>query len=136
MRRGINQGVGINICSPPGLSVHGIFPGKNSEVGCHFLRQGIFPTQGLNRCLLHWQTGSLPLTPPGKPIYTHQGSPIYTLLYIKQIISKDLLYSTGNDTQYFIITYMEITLKRTFIYICIYTHITESLFCTPETNTL
>ena len=23
------------------------FPGKNTEVGCHFLVQGIFPTQGL-----------------------------------------------------------------------------------------
>ena len=33
-------------CSLPGSSVHGIFPGKNSEVTCHFLLQGIFPTQG------------------------------------------------------------------------------------------
>ena len=24
------------------------FPGKNTGVGCHFLLQGIFPTQGLN----------------------------------------------------------------------------------------
>ena len=29
--------------------------GKNTEVGCHFLLQGIFPTQGSNLCLLHWQ---------------------------------------------------------------------------------
>jgi len=28
------------------------FPGKNTEVGCHFLLQGIFPTQGLNPYLL------------------------------------------------------------------------------------
>ena len=37
--------------------------------GCHFLFQGIFPTQGLNPhllYLLHWQAGSLPLAPPGK----------------------------------------------------------------------
>ena len=36
------------------------FPGKNIRVGCHFLLQGIFPTQGSNLCLLrllHWQTG-------------------------------------------------------------------------------
>ena len=26
-------------CSPPGSSVHGIFPGKNTGVGCHFLLQ-------------------------------------------------------------------------------------------------
>ena len=31
-------------------------PGKNTRVGCHFLLQGIFPTQGLNSDLLHcWQ---------------------------------------------------------------------------------
>ena len=29
------------------------FPGKNTGVGCHFLLQGIFPTQGLNPGLLH-----------------------------------------------------------------------------------
>ena len=28
-------------------------PGKNTEVGCHFLFQRIFPTQGLNPHLLH-----------------------------------------------------------------------------------
>ena len=28
-------------------------PGKNTGVGCHFLLQGIFPTQGLNLGLLH-----------------------------------------------------------------------------------
>ena len=27
-------------------------PGKNTGVGCHALLQGIFPTQGLNPCLL------------------------------------------------------------------------------------
>ena len=39
-------------------------PGKNTGVGCHFLLQGIFPTQGLNPrllCLLLWQESSLPL---------------------------------------------------------------------------
>ena len=43
------------------------FPGKNTGVGCHFLLQGIFLTQGSNPhllhllCLLHWQADSLPL---------------------------------------------------------------------------
>ena len=32
-------------CSPPGSSIHGDSPGKNSRVGCHALLQGIFPTQ-------------------------------------------------------------------------------------------
>jgi len=33
-------------CSLPGSSVHGIFSGKNTGVGCHFLLQGIFLMQG------------------------------------------------------------------------------------------
>ena len=40
------------------------FPGKSTEVGCHFLLQGIFYTQGSNLRLLHllhWQGDSLPL---------------------------------------------------------------------------
>ena len=43
------------------------FPGKNTAVRCHFLLQGIFPTQGSNWCLLHWQVDSL--------LLSHQGSP-------------------------------------------------------------
>ena len=31
------------------------FPGKNTGVGCHFLLQEIFPTQGLNPGLLHFK---------------------------------------------------------------------------------
>ena len=34
---------------------------------CHFLLQSIFPTQGLNPCLLHWQANSLPLSHLGIP---------------------------------------------------------------------
>ena len=45
------------------------------EVGCDFLLQEIFPTQGVSPCLLHWQADSLPLG--------HQGSPnIYYILFI------------------------------------------------------
>ena len=33
------------------------------------------------------------------------GINIYIILYIKQITNKDLPYSTGNYTQYFVITY-------------------------------
>ena len=48
--------------SPPGSSAHGIFPGKNTGVGFHFLLRGTFPTQGSNLHLLnlpHWQVDSL-----------------------------------------------------------------------------
>ena len=40
-----------------GSSVHGVFPGKNTGVGCHFLLQGIFPDQA----------DSLPLNYQGSP---------------------------------------------------------------------
>ena len=40
-------------CSPPGSSVDGDSPGKNTGVGCHALLQGIFLTQGLNPGLPH-----------------------------------------------------------------------------------
>ena len=43
-------------------------PGKNTVVGCCFLLQGIFPTQGSNphlQRLLHWQVDSLTLSPLG-----------------------------------------------------------------------
>ena len=52
--------------SPPGSSVHG----KTIGVDCHALLRGLFLTQGSDPCLLsllHWQAGSLPLAPPGKP---------------------------------------------------------------------
>ena len=56
-------------CSPPGSSVlcPWDFPGKNTGMGCHFLLQGIFPTQGLNSHLLHCR----------QILYhpSHQGSP-------------------------------------------------------------
>ena len=41
-------------CSLPDSSVHGIFQGKNTGLGCHSLLQGIFLTQGSDpQCFLH-----------------------------------------------------------------------------------
>ena len=51
-----------NSMEPAGLLCPWDFPGKNTGVGCHFLLQGIFLTQGSNPRLfhlLHWQAGSL-----------------------------------------------------------------------------
>ena len=43
----------------------------------------------------------------GKQGRVHQKFEInmYTLLYVKQIANKDLLYSIGNYTEYFVINY-------------------------------
>ena len=42
-------------------------PGNNAGVGCHALLQGIFPTQGSNWNLLHWQMDSLLTSRQGSP---------------------------------------------------------------------
>ena len=54
-------------CCPPGSSVHGDSPGRNTRVGCHGLLQGILPTQGSNTWSLALQADSLPSEPSGKP---------------------------------------------------------------------
>ena len=54
-------------CSPPCFSVHGDSPGKKTGVGCHVLRQRIFPTQGSNPGLPHCRLILYCLS--------HQGSP-------------------------------------------------------------
>ena len=56
-------------------------PGKSTGVGCCALLQGISSTQGPSAsrlCLLHWQAGSLPLVPPGKPTRFIPSIPVST----------------------------------------------------------
>ena len=54
-------------CSPPGSSVNGISPGKNTTGDCHALFQGILPTQGLNPGLSHYRQTLYHLSYPGSP---------------------------------------------------------------------
>ena len=55
------------------------FPGKSSGVGCHFLLQRIFPTQGWKLhllYLLYWQVDFLSVYHMGSPyIYGHTNLP-------------------------------------------------------------
>ena len=53
----------------------------------------------------------------GGRINWETGIEIYTILYIKQIANKDLLYSTGNSTQYSVMTYMGKESKKDWIYV-------------------
>ena len=53
----LRHSVMLTLCEPmdyipPGFSVPGGSPGKNTGVGCYVLLQGIFPSQGLNPGLL------------------------------------------------------------------------------------
>ena len=67
--------------NPAGFSVHGV-SSKDTGVGCHFLLQGIFPTQGSNqrlsspalagRFFITSTTWEAPLLPPhDEHIYGH-----------------------------------------------------------------
>ena len=52
-------------CATPWIVAHQAplsmgFPSKNTGMGCYFLLQVIFLTEGSNLCLLHWQVNSLP----------------------------------------------------------------------------
>ena len=63
--------MGSTLCDPmdyipPGSSVHGDCPGKNTRVSCCALFQGIFPTQDSNPGSPALQADSLPSEPPGK----------------------------------------------------------------------
>ena len=56
---------------------------KITQVGCHFLLQGILPSQGLNwhlLCLLHWQADSFTLYHLGRRlhVYLHKTCAILT----------------------------------------------------------
>ena len=54
-------------CHPPGSSVHGS-PRQEYWNGLPFPPQGIFPNQGSNLRLLHWQAGCLLLSHKGSPL--------------------------------------------------------------------
>ena len=53
-------------CNLPGFSVHGIFSGKSTGVGCHFHLQGIFLNQGSNPGPSEDPHCRLPSEPPWK----------------------------------------------------------------------
>ena len=65
-------------CSPPGSSVHGILQARileNTGVGCHFLLQRIFLTQGSNLDLLHCREILYCLSLQGRPKLGMEASP-------------------------------------------------------------
>ena len=77
--------------SCPALQPHGLqptrllcprnFPEKNTTVGCHFLLQGIFLTQGLKPYLLHCRQILYHLSHQG--MYRSTQSKIHTFFYIQ-----------------------------------------------------
>ena len=64
-------------------------PGKSTGVGCHFLLQGIFPTQGSNPGLLH--CGQI------LSHLSHQGSTLFPQKYITIKKKQAGMYGTSQD---------------------------------------
>ena len=62
------------LCGPMDCTLPGSwdFPGKTTEMVCHFLLQGIFPTQELNECLLCCQRRQWQPTPVLLPGQSHR----------------------------------------------------------------
>ena len=74
-------------CSRPGSLGHGDSPGKDPGVGCHFLLQGIFPTQGSNPGLLHCRQILYHRNHQGNPSYSKGHLPVF---FINLYLSKHL----------------------------------------------
>ena len=88
---------GLMDCSPRGSFVHGDSSRKNTGVGCHFLLQGVFPTQGRNLGMEPRDLGSScrnsGLLHYRQILYhlSHQGSPINIWGTFKNLILKQCL---------------------------------------------
>ena len=85
------------------------FPGKDTRVGCHFLLQGIFLTQGSNPGLLHlllWQADSLPLSHQGSPL---QGRALPESHWSNQAISKSVCSSIHPSTHVSMCSYRQLS---------------------------
>jgi len=96
-------------CNSPGSFCPWDFPGKNTEVGCHFLLWGIFPTQGLNLhllCLLHWQADSWPLSKLG-------GYSVLTTKNLVPFITTQLAFLT-----HFVLPPALLLLSHCYCYLC------------------
>ena len=86
-------------CSQPGSSVHGIFPGKNTGVWCHFLLQEIL-THGSSLHLLHLlqrEADSLPLHYMGIP---RQQSTVILFLILPSLNNKVLSSVFGKEEEW------------------------------------
>ena len=85
------------------------FPGKITGVGCHFLLQRFFPTQGLNPHLLHLlhcQVDSLPLN--------HQGRPMIVYLFSISHTQRETVTKAGQDHWFHIIQHINIEKRSLF----------------------
>ena len=87
-------------CSPPGSSVHGDSPGKNTGVGGPALLQGLFPTQGSNPGLPHCRQILYCLSHQGSPGITKHWLYFHVVQNILMPISHPLVCTPTPLSQY------------------------------------
>ena len=80
-------------CSLPASSVHGISPGKNAGVGCHFLSPGDLPTPGTEPTSPALAGGFFITEPPGEPHYLAN---VYTKMLTKGLQEYRPLSGSGH----------------------------------------
>ena len=66
------------------------FQGKTTGVGCHFLLQGIFPTQGSNPGLSHCRQTLYLLSHQRSPVWPSNSTSMYTHTHTHTLESRDL----------------------------------------------
>ena len=80
------------------------FPGKNTGVGCHFLLQGIFPTQGLNPGIEPrppaWQADSLLSELPYQQVQVYSIYSIYVKYTQTNIYKTCQIMSHSKEANY------------------------------------
>ena len=82
-------------CRPQGNFCLWDFPGKNTRVGCHFLFQGIFLTQGSSLGLLQYRHILYSLNHQGSP--WKNGKKLLTTFEILVIAVKELRKSVAAE---------------------------------------
>ena len=90
---------------PPRFLCPWDFPGKNTEVGCHFFLQGIFLTQGLDSYLLNWQADSLQLSHQGFSLFTGLRESLCALVMLKNVVFFFVLKVGTHHASYLVISF-------------------------------